>query len=246
MMMKFYLLIGLRHIEEKGVFMTKCLVVLTWNEIEATKILFNKIPKNFDEVFVIDPGSTDGTIEFFKEKNIPVYIQEKKGRGVAFLMAANMAKSDLIVFFGLDGNENPDDIEKLFAELEKGADMAICSRFMKGSRNEEDDEFLPLRKWANQVFTFLVNLFFNRTGKYITDSINGFRGFKREKLLQMDLTAEGFAIEFQSTIRALKKGFIIKEIPTIEGKRIGGKSKAKSIPTGLKISGILVKELFKK
>jgi glycosyltransferase involved in cell wall biosynthesis len=226
--------------------MTKCLTILTWNEIEAAKSLFNKIPRDFDEVFVIDPGSTDGTIEFFKERNIPVYIQEKKGRGVAFLMAANISKSDLIVFFGLDGNENPDDIKKLFAELENGADMAICSRFMKGSRNEEDDELFPLRKWANQAFTLLVNIFFNRTGRYITDSINGFRGFKREKLLQLSLTAEGFAIEFQATIRALKKGYVIKEIPTIEGARIGGKSKAKSIPTGLKILGILLRELFKK
>lgn len=226
--------------------MTKCLAILTWNEIEAAKALFDKVPIDFDEVFVIDPGSTDGTIEFFKEKNIPVYIQEKKGRGVAFLMAANISKCDLIVFFGLDGNENPDDIKKLFTELENGADMAICSRFMKGSKNEEDEQFLPLRKWANQAFTFLVNIFFNRTGKYITDSINGFRGFKREKLLQLELTAEGFAVEFQATIRALKKGYNIKEIPTIEGQRIGGKSKAKSIPTGLKILGVLIKELFKK
>jgi len=226
--------------------MTKCLTILTWNEIEAAKVLFDRIPRDFDEVFVIDPGSTDGTMEFFKERNIPVYIQDKKGRGVAFLMAANISKSDLIVFFGLDGNENPDDIKKLFAELENGADMAICSRFMKGSRNEEDDELFPLRKWANQAFTLLVNIFFNRTGKYITDSINGFRGFRREKLLQLGLTAEGFAIEFQATIRALKKGYVIKEIPTIEGARIGGKSKAKSIPTGLKILGILLRELFKK
>jgi len=226
--------------------MTKCLTILTWNEIEAAKVLFDRIPRDFDEVFVIDPGSTDGTMEFFKERNIPVYIQDKKGRGVAFLMAANISKSDLIVFFGLDGNENPDDIKKLFAELENGADMAICSRFMKGSRNEEDDELLPLRKWANQAFTLLVNIFFNRTGRYITDSINGFRGFRREKLLQLGLTAEGFAIEFQATIRALKKGYVIKEIPTIEGARIGGKSKAKSIPTGLKILGILLRELFKK
>jgi hypothetical protein len=146
----------------------------------------------------------------------------------------------------MDGNENPDDIKKLFTELEKGADMAICSRFMKGSRNEEDEMFLPLRKWANQAFTLLVNVFFNRTGNYITDTINGFRGFRREKLLQLDLTAEGFAIEFQASIRSLKKGYVIKEIPTIEGARIGGKSKAKSIPTGLKILGIFIKELLKK
>ncbi len=227
--------------------MTKCLVILTWNEIEAVKKLYDKIPVNkYDEVFVIDPGSNDGTIEFFKEKGIEVKIQPKKGRGVAFVMAAEIAKSDLLVFFGPDGNENPDDIEKLFQGLEEGNDIVIASRFMKGARNEEDASLLPLRKWANQIFTLLVNIFFNRTGTYITDTINGFRGIKKDKLKELKLNAEGFAIEFQMTIRALKKRFKIKEIPTIEGERIGGKSKAKSIPTGLKILKVLLQELFSK
>ena len=225
--------------------MTKCLVILTYNEIEAVKKLFEKIPiKKYDECFVIDPGSTDGTIEFFKGKGVEVKIQPKKGRGVAFVMAGQVAKSDLLVFFGPDGNENPEDIEKLFQGLEEGNDIVIASRFMKGAKNEEDESLFPLRKWANQIFTLLVNIFFNRTGKYITDTINGFRGIRRDKLNDLNLTAEGFAIEFQMTIRALKKGYKIKEIPTIEGERIGGKSKAKSIPTGLKILNVLIKELF--
>jgi len=225
--------------------MTKCLVILTYNEIEAVKKLFEKIPiKKYDECFVIDPGSTDGTIEFFKGKGVEVKIQPKKGRGVAFVMAGQVAKSDLLVFFGPDGNENPEDIEKLFQGLEEGNDIVIASRFMKGAKNEEDESLFPLRKWGNQIFTLLVNIFFNRTGKYITDTINGFRGIRRDKLNDLNLTAEGFAIEFQMTIRALKKGYKIKEIPTIEGERIGGKSKAKSIPTGLKILNVLIKELF--
>lgn len=226
--------------------MTKCLVLLTWNEIEAVRALYDRIPKKYDEVFVIDPGSTDGTVEFFRQKGLEVKIQEKKGRGVAFLMAAAAAKSELIVFFSPDGNENPGDIDKLFSMLESGADMAIASRFAKGSRNEEDGKFLPFRKWANQAFTRLVNARFNKKAGYITDTINGFRGFKRQVLLGMGLTAEGFAIEFQSTIKAFKKGLKIAEMPTIEGDRIGGESKAKSIPTGLKFVRLYLKEFFTK
>ena len=45
------------------------LVFLTLNEIVGLKTLFDKIPLNtVDEVFAVDGGSTDGTIEFFKEK----------------------------------------------------------------------------------------------------------------------------------------------------------------------------------
>jgi glycosyltransferase involved in cell wall biosynthesis len=228
--------------------MKKCLVILTWNEIKAIKVLYDKLPlKNYDECFVIDPGSNDGTLEFFREKSMTVHIQEKKGRGVAFLMAANISKADIILFFSPDGNEDPADIDKVFSLVEKqGADIAIASRFAKGSRNEEDGELFPWRKWANQVFTWLVNISFNRSGVYITDTINGFRAFKRHSLLDMGLTAEGFAIEFQSTIKAFKKKLKIIEIPTIEGARIGGESKAKSIPTGIKFVKLYLKELFSK
>lgn len=227
--------------------MTKGLVILTYNEVEAVKALFDRIPVGkYDETFVIDPGSTDGTLEFFKEKGVEVKIQEKKGRGVAFVMAANVSKCDLLVFFGPDGNENPDDIPKLFAELEAGNDIAIASRFAKGSKNEEDDELIPLRKWANQAFTLLANMFFNRSMPFITDTINGFRGVRRQRMLDLNLTAEGFAIEYQMSIKAMKKKYKVKEIPTIEGARIGGKSKAKSIPTGWKILKVLLKEIFTK
>lgn len=55
---------------------------------------------------------------------------------------------------------------------------------------------------------------------------------------------EGYAIEYQLTIRALKKGYQIKEIPTKEYRRIGDKSKASSIPTGLIFTKMLFKEIF--
>lgn len=224
--------------------MNRCLVLLTWNEIDAIKVLYDKIPRYYDEFFVLDAGSGDGTIEFFKERGITVHIQEKKGRGAAFMMAANISKCENIVFYSPDGNEDYKDIDKLFSLLDSGADIAIASRFMEESRNEEDMKLLPFRKWANQCFTFLVNLAFNKTGTYITDTINGFRGFNKQKMLELELTEEGFAIEFQSTIRALKKNYRVKEIPTIEGDRIGGVTKALSIPTGILFVKLYLKELL--
>lgn len=46
-------------------------------------------------------------------------------------------------------------------------------------------------------------------------------------------------MEFQMTIRALKMGYKIHEIPTIEGKRIGGKSGSSAIPTGIQFVGYI-------
>jgi len=67
---------------------------------------------------------------------------------------------------------------------------------------------------------------------------------RRDRLLQLAPDAEGFAIEFQISIRAVKKKLRIVEIPTIEGDRIGGQSTAHSIPTGLKVLRVLLREIW--
>lgn len=216
------------------------LFISTLNEIEGCTNLWPKIPvEKFDEVYLLDGGSTDGTIEFFEKNGITVIPNIKKG--AIFNTGAKVTERENLVFFAPDGNEDPDDILRLLRKLEDGYDMTICSRFMKESRNEEDDKLLPLRAWANRVFTYLVRM---RWGGHITDTINGFRSIKRNRIIEMNLEPTGFDIEFQMTIRGLKMGHKITEIPTIEGDRIGGESTAYSIPTGMLMLKRFFKELF--
>ncbi len=249
------------------------LIILTRNEISGLKKLIKKIPfSSVDEYFAVDYNSTDGTVEFFKKNKIPIVKQKKPGRAEAFRIGAKKAKGDILIFFSPDGNENPADIPKLINILTKGYDLAIASRFKKGSKNEEDHKLLKFRKWANQGFTLLANILWNnfllggtsgrapdsaqrsehwREGNSgqnlakssITDSINGYRAIKKSSFNKLHLDAEGFAIEYQMTIRALKLGLKIAEIPTVEGQRIGGKSGASAIPTGLKFIYYLLREI---
>ena len=61
----------------------------------------------------------------------------------------------------------------------------------------------------------------------------------------MNISApSGFVIVYQMSIRAMKLGLKVAEIPTVEGKRIGGVSTAKSIPTGLLFLRFLLKEIM--
>ena len=220
----------------------RTLVILTLNEIEGVRVIYPKLPLDkVDETIVIDGGSKDRTVEFFREKGIPVFIQEIRGRGEAFRLATEVSRGNLLIFFSPDGNEDPRDIPKLFNLLEEGFDLAVGSRFLPGSRNDEAEKLLPLRAWANQAFTRLANLAFR--GK-MTDTINGYRAIKKDKFKLLHLDASGFAIEYQMSIRVMKLGFRLAEIPTIEGDRIGGHSTAHSIPTGLKILKIFLRELI--
>ncbi len=218
------------------------LIILTWNEIEGIKKIFPQIPKDkIEDVFAVDAGSTDGTLEYYKENNIKAVIQEKKGRGEAFRIAIKEAKCDNLVFFSPDGNENPEDILRLFNHLDEGYDMVIASRFMKGARCDEDDKLIKIRKFGNKTFTKIANILFRGN---LTDSINGFRGMKREAWKKISPDAEGFGIEFQISIRALKNKMKVFEFPTIENERIGGESTARSFKVGYQFIGLLIKEFF--
>ena len=225
------------------------LVILTFNEIDGITKLWDEIPfDDFDESFAVDGGSTDGTLEFFKKKLFKINGQSKKGRGEAFRIAFEKSKSDVLIFYSPDGNEDPKDIKSIKNEFIKDnkLDLVIASRMMKGAFNEEDNQIFKFRKWANNIFNFFANLLFNKNFKdnYVTDSINGFRGFHRSAFNLLELDAEGYTIEYQSTIRAFNNGMNIKEIPTIEGQRVGGESYAKSIPTGLRFLICLFKEFL--
>lgn len=230
--------------------MSRALIILTYDEIEGSRALWNRLPLNsFDEVLVVDGGSSDGTVEFYKEHGLKVVRQNISGRGEAFRVGVRNTGSSLLVFYSPDGNEDPDDIVKLCERLENNeADIAIASRFMKGSRNEEDDQVLRFRAWVNRAFTFIANMLFNN-GPYITDTINGFRAVRRCSFEILQLDECGFPIEYQMSIRAMKNKLRIVEIPTIEGNRIGGKSKCLSLPVGwghVKVLSVEIWDTFKK
>ena len=221
--------------------MESSLVILTYNEIEAAPKVLERAPLSCaDEVFAVDGGSKDGTIEFLRSKGLPVVVQQRRGRGDAFRVGMREAKGEHVVFFSPDGNEDPADIPKIFELLRCGADMAVGSRMMRGAFNEEDIHWFRPRKWVNQAFSLAANLLWNR-GPYMTDTINGFRGVRRSAFEAMRPDADGFVIEYQMSIRAMKLGLKVAELPTREGQRAGGESTAKALPTGM----VFVHRLFR-
>lgn len=221
--------------------MKSTLIILTRNEVEGVKALYDRIPLDqVDEAFVVDGGSKDGTVEFFESRGIRVIPQEIKGRGEAFRIGMREAKGENLVFFSPDGNEDPADIPRLLRLLDEGYDMAIASRFMEGGRSDDAEELIAHRAFGNKFFTKVADLLW---GGSLTDSINGFRAIKKEKLEALKLDAHGFGIEFQMSIRALKLGYRILEIPTYEGDRIGGQSSAKALDTGLYFIRLILSEL---
>ena len=219
------------------------LVLLTFNEIVGLRQLFAKIPlAAVDEAFAIDGGSTDGTLEFFREQGFPVHVQGKRGRGEAFRLAFEKTSGDALLFYSPDGNEDPLDIPRFRPLLENGYDMVVATRMVRGARNEEDDMLLKPRKWANNVFNALANMTWNR-GAFVTDTINGFRAITKSAWQKLALDGPGYTIEYQSSIRAFKLGLSVAEFPTYEGARLDGREGSPSMDTGVAFLKMFFSEL---
>jgi hypothetical protein len=225
-----------------------CLLTIARNEIENIKHLICEIEKvcsiNSLDLFFVDGNSKDGTQEFLESKNIICIQQSLPGRGGAILSAfKSLDKYDAYILFSPDGNENIQDIPLFIQYLKEGNDLVIASRMLENARNEEDDQIIKPRKWANNAFNLLVNILFNR-GDFVSDSINGYRAITKIALNAIKIDACDYTIEYQMTIRCMKKHLKIKEFPTIEGNRIFGTTGAPSIPTGLAFIKRLISEII--
>ena len=220
---------------------------LTYNEAPClSKVMPGLDYSMFDDVFAVDGESTDGTLEIYKQYGIRVIQQKtKKGRGEAIRLGEKSTQADAIVYFSPDGNEDPKDFSKFRTYLEQGADIVIASRMMKRAFNEEDISWWRPRKWVNNLFNLAANALWNRSGVYVTDSINGFRAIRRGVIEKLGQDATGYTIEYQNTIRAMKHKLKIIEFPTHEGQRLAGETKANSLRVGWHFIKCLLQEIKK-
>ena len=209
-----------RSNEKKKNPLKKTLVLYTMNEIEGIKSIFDRIPISiFDEFFVMDNHSGDGTVEFLEKNGIKVIQQKKPGRTNALIEAVEYAIGDIIINLSSDGNEKPEDIPKILEKFNEGYEMVTASRFLPDSRVDLGDDKLRIRVFGNKLCTFLVNICWSAN---VTDTTNGLRGITKYCYRKTKLSTFSNTENFQLTIRCAKLKIKTTEIPTKELPRIGG------------------------
>ena len=209
---------------------TITLLLPTLNEVTGFKAIFPKIDRSlFDEVLVIDGGSTDGTIEYAKSQNLNVVMQKEKGLGPAVMEAISIIKTDCVIEFSLDGNCMVEQLEPLVQNLLEGDDLVVVSRYLPPAISY-DDTFITA--FGNKMFTFLIGLL----GKFKpTDTLTIYRGFdvKIAKYPEFKKFMYGPVFEPLISAVAIYRNLNISEIPGDEPARIGGTSKMSVIYNGL-------------
>jgi len=223
------------------------LCLLTWNEIDGCRHDVPSLPLDeFEEVYAIDGGSTDGTVEYLQSRGIETLRQAEPGYNQAYLSAFARCATDAVVLFHPKGSIAPMAVRQFRAALEAGNDVVVASRLIRGGRNEEDDRLLRPRKWFVLGLALLAALLWRRRGPIVWDVLHGCRAVRRTTFFALDPLPEGLSIDLEIVVRGYRKRYRMAEFPVEEQSRLSGKTRFPALRTGRRLIGYVLRELRRK
>lgn len=219
---------------------TVSVIIPTLNEADNVAWALSRLPDGIDEVVLVDGRSTDGTVEVARRArpDIRVVLEPRPGKGAALRAGFEAATGDYVVMIDADGSMHPEEIALYVAYLEAGYQFVKGSRFMLAGGSDDMTLVRRLGHWPLLSFvkwTFRVRF---------TDLCYGFCAFRRDCLPALQLTADGFEIESELVLRAVRARLRMAEIPSWELPRMNGESNLHAVRDGLRILKVLLRERF--
>ncbi|MDI2129181.1 polyprenol monophosphomannose synthase [Yinghuangia seranimata] len=211
----------------------KVLVIIpTYNEAENIAEIVGRVRAATPEVDVLiaDDNSPDGTgaiADGIAEHDPHVQVLHRKGKeglGAAYLAGFHWGIDrgyDILVEMDADGSHQPEQLPRLL-EAVRDADLVLGSRWVPGG---------AIVNWpASRKFISRGGSFYSRTmlGLELRDITGGFRAFRKETLLGIDMdtvASAGYCFQVDLAWRAVKKGFRVVEVPITFVERERGNSK---------------------
>ena len=161
------------------------------------------------EVVIADNASTDDSAKIATTRGARVVAVAELGYGNALQAGINAAEGRFIIMGDADDSYDFSDLDKFVEKLRNGNDLVMGNRFKGGI---EAGAMPPLHRYlGNPVLSFVGRLFFQSK---VGDFHCGLRGFNREKILELDLSAPGMEFASELVVKASLAEFQIIEVPT--------------------------------
>jgi dolichol-phosphate mannosyltransferase len=214
-------------------------IIPTFNErgnigplIEALQAAFASLSHTM-RILVVDDNSPDGTALVVREQqrrwsSVHLLQGEKRGLGAACIRGMRHAlgtlQADAVVEMDADFSHKPADVPRLIAALERGADIAIGSRYVPGGSTPRD------WGWYLRLSSWLANLIARRVAglRGVRDCTAGFRAIRGNVLRHVGFGAirvRGYAFQMALLYAAVADGATVVELPVEFVDRTVGESK---------------------
>jgi len=202
----------------------------TYNERENVERMVRTLHGLGVAVLVIDDNSPDGTGDIADRlaeelDGVSVLHRPRKdGLGPAYLAGFRRALdegAELILEMDCDFSHDPADVPRLIAAAEE-ADLVLGSRYVEGGGTKN---WGAVRRFISRGGSLYAQVLL---GLRVRDLTGGFKCYRRKVLEALPLDeihSKGYAFQIETTYRALRKGFRIREVPITFVDRVEGGSK---------------------
>lgn len=193
------------------------------------------------EIIVVDAASKDKTVEIAMRMKVDRILRFpfKRGKGADFWAGGLVAKGNYIIQIDTDHQFQPYEIPLFIEALDKGADVVIGTRFGGGKIEKGSVSFRNF--FGNWVMSLATSI---ASGRRITDVMAGFKGFKKNAFLALDLKERHFEYEAETVVKAIKMGMNLVQIPITYTKRRGGTSGIRALRDGINVCKAIIKVYF--
>ena len=171
------------------------------------------------EILVVSDGSKDRTAEVARDLKPEIkglrIIDNKENHGKGFVVRQGLleAEGEIRLFTDADNSTSIDQVEKMFPYFEKGFDIVIGSRDIKGAVLD------PPQPWHRQIvgniFNLMVQFLVGLWG--IWDTQCGFKSLsaKAAEDILPDCRIDRWAFDPEILKVGKKRGYKIKEVPVL-------------------------------
>jgi dolichyl-phosphate beta-glucosyltransferase len=167
------------------------------------------------ELVLVDDGSRDGTLALMRrlEQANPrvrvVALQPNRGKGRAVKEGVRVSRGELVLFSDADLSTPIEELPRLEAAIERGADVAFGSRAAPGAREINQPIY---RRVMGRVFNLLVRLILRSDFQDTQCGFKLFRGMVAREVF-VSLRTEGFAFDVEVLLHAQRSGYRVVEVP---------------------------------
>lgn len=179
--------------------------------VRAVDAELGKMGKDY-EIIIAEDGSSDNTLQIAKRlENGRIRVAHsgaRLGKGKAIQNASLSARGGIIAFMDADLASDLSYLPALIGSVEKGASIAIGSRYVPGSIIKRK----LLRDFYSRAFNLIVAILWNSKVK---DHQCGFKAFRRDAVVPWigEVQSKSWFWDAEFLVRAQEKGLSVAEVP---------------------------------